>query len=121
MNKNVLMLFAFLIGMVSFAQQERALKLNDNTNLIDVTYFHDNGVVSQTGSYTLDGKLQGEWLSFDTDGNKSASASYDNGKKVGKWFYWTDKTLKEVDYTNNAIVSVNDWKKDSKTSVALRN
>ncbi len=36
---------------------------------------------------------------------KRVSANYDNGKKVGKWFYWTDKTLKEVDYTNNAIVS----------------
>ncbi|WP_458627926.1 toxin-antitoxin system YwqK family antitoxin [Winogradskyella sp. PC D3.3] len=112
MSKNVLMLFAFLIGMVSFAQQERELKLNEDTNLIDVTYFHDNGVVSQTGSYTLDGKLQGEWLSFTMDGNKSASANYDNGKKVGKWFYWTDKTLKEVDYTNNAIVSVVEWSKD---------
>lgn len=118
MNKNVLMLFALLIGMFSFAQQERELKLNDTTNLIEVTYYHDNGVVSQTGAYTLDGKLQGEWLSFDTDGIKSVSANYDNGQKVGKWFYWTSKTLKEVDYTNNAIVSVNDWQKDSKTSVA---
>jgi len=121
MNKNVLMLFAFLIGMVSFAQQERELKLNDNTNLIDVTYYHDNGVVSQTGSYTTEGKLQGEWLSFDADGNKSIAANYDNGKKVGKWFYWTDKTLKEVDYTNNAIVSINDWQKDARTAVASSN
>lgn len=121
MNKNVLMLFAFLIGMVSFAQQERELKLNKNTNLIDVIYYHDNGVVSQTGSYTLEGKLQGEWSSFDTEGTKSVAANYDNGKKVGKWFYWTDKTLKEVDYTNNAIVSINDWQKDAKTAVASSN
>ena len=120
MNKNVLMLFALLISMVSFSQQERELKLNKKTSLIEVVYYHDNGVISQTGTYTLDGKLQGEWLSFDAEGNKSVAANYDNGKKVGKWFYWTDKTLKEVDYTNNAIVSVNDWKKDSKTSVALR-
>lgn len=118
MNKTNLMLFTFLIGMVSFAQQERALKLNDNTNLIEVTYYHDNGVVSQTGSYTLDGKLQGEWLRFDTEGHKSVAANYDNGKKVGKWFYWADKTLKEVDYTSNAIVSVNDWQEKSKTAVA---
>lgn len=121
MNKNVLMLFALFIGMVSFAQQEREIKLNKNTNLIDVTYYHDNGVVSQTGAYTLDGKLQGEWLSFDAEGNKSVSAKYDNGKKVGKWFYWTDNTLKEVDYTNNAIVSISDWRKDSKTFLASTN
>ena len=121
MNRKVLMLFTLLIGMISFAQQEKELKLNDDTNLIEVTFYHDNGVVSQTGSYTLDGKLQGEWLTFDTKGDKSVSANYDNGKKVGKWFYWSDKTLKEVDYTNNAIVSVNEWQKDTKTSVALQN
>jgi antitoxin component YwqK of YwqJK toxin-antitoxin module len=121
MNKNVLMLFALFVGLVSFAQQERQLKLNKDTNLIEVTYFHDNGVISQTGFYTTEGKLQGEWLSFDTEGKKSVSANYDNGKKVGKWFYWTDKTLREVDYTNNAVVSVIEWNKDGKTSVALRN
>jgi antitoxin component YwqK of YwqJK toxin-antitoxin module len=121
MNKKFLMLFALLIGLFSFAQQERELKLNKDTNLIDVTYFHDNGVISQTGTYTLEGKLHGEWLSFDTEGKKSVSANYDNGKKVGKWFYWTDNTLTEVDYTNNAIVSVNEWTKDSATSVAIRN
>jgi antitoxin component YwqK of YwqJK toxin-antitoxin module len=109
MNKKIFMLFAVLISMVSFAQQERELKVNDDTNLIEVTYYHDNGVVSQTGSYTLDGKLHGIWLSFDAEGNKSVSASYDNGKKVGKWFYWTDKTLTEVDYTKNMIVSINKW------------
>ena len=76
-------------------------------------------VVSQTGTYNLDGKLQGKWLSFDTEGNKIVSANYDNGKKVGKWFYWNDKTLKEVDYTNNTIVSVKDWTDSS--ALAHRN
>ncbi|WP_296381093.1 nicotinic acid mononucleotide adenyltransferase [Winogradskyella sp.] len=121
MNKKVLLLFALFISMVSFAQQERKLELNKDTNLIDVTYYHDNGVVSQTGFYTLDGKLQGEWLSFDTEGKKSISANYDNGKKVGKWFYWIDKTLKEIDYTNNAIVSIIEWQKDDESSIAIRN
>ncbi|MDC0009277.1 nicotinic acid mononucleotide adenyltransferase [Winogradskyella sp.] len=121
MNKRVLFLFALLFSIVSFAQQERKLELNKDTNLIDVTYYHDNGAVSQTGTYTLDGKLQGEWLSYDIDGNKNIAANYDNGKKVGKWFYWTDKTLTEVDYTNNAIASINEWQKGSKSSLASRN
>ena len=119
MKKNILFLFALLISVTSFAQQERVLKLNKDTNLIDVVYYHDNGVVSQTGTYTLDGKLQGEWLSFDAKGNKIVSANYDNGVKVGKWFYWNDKTLKEVDYSHNAIASVNEW--TSKDAIALRN
>ena len=116
--KKTVLFFALLITVVSFAQQERELKLNKDTNLIDVTYYHDNGVVSQTGSYTLDGKLQGEWLSYNTAGKKVVSANYDNGKKVGKWFYWKNETLKEVDYSDNAIASVSEW--TNKASLAQR-
>ena len=92
--------------MVSFAQQAQEQKFNADTNLVDVVYYHDNGVVSQTGSFTTDGKLQGKWLSFNTEGKKVISANYDNGKKVGKWFFWTNESLKEVDYVNSKIVSV---------------
>jgi len=106
MKKSVLICFTFLITVISFAQQKRDLKLNKDTNLIEVVYYHDNGVVSQTGTYTLDGKLQGVWLSFDTEGKKIVSANYDNGKKVGKWYYWNNGTVKEVDYSDNAIANV---------------
>lgn len=106
MKKSVVLFFAFLITVASFGQQKRDLKLNKETNLIDVVYYHDNGDVSQTGSYTADGKLQGEWLSFDTEGKKIVSANYDNGKKVGKWFYWTNGTVKEVDYSTNVIADL---------------
>ena len=116
--KRTMLLCALIISMISYAQQERVLKLNKDTNLIDVIYYHDNGVISQTGSYTLDGKLQGEWLSFNAEGKKVVSANYDNGLKVGKWFYWNDETLKEVDYSNNKIANVNEW--TSKASLAQR-
>lgn len=100
--KKLILIFALLITVVSFAQeQKRELKLNKETNLIDVVYYHDNGVVSQTGAYTVDGKLQGAWLSFNTEGKKTVSANYDDGKKVGKWIYWIDGIKKEVNYENN--------------------
>ncbi len=99
--KNIFFVFAFLITVVSFAQVKRDLKLNNDTNLIDVVYYHDNGVVSQTGSYTLDGKLQGEWLSFNAEGKKVVIGNYDNGKKGGKWIHWIDGVPKEVNYVNN--------------------
>ena len=118
--KQVFFTVVFLICVVSFAQQERDLKLNEDTNLIEVTYYHDNGIVSQTGAYTLDGKLHGEWLSFNVQGKKVVSAKYDNGEKVGKWFYWINETLKEVDYSNNAIANVTTWRSDN-NSLAIRN
>ncbi len=119
MKNSILVLFAFFITVVSFAQQKRDLVLNKDTNLIEVVYYHDNGVVSQTGFYNPDGKLHGNWLSFSKEGNKIVSAHYDNGKKVDKWFYWNESTLKEIDYENNAIVSVNVW--TDKSKVALSN
>jgi len=108
MKKLILLFSALLITVVSFAQekQKRDLKFNKKTNLIEVVYYHDNGEISQTGFYTLDGKLQGEWLSFNTDGEKEISGYYDNGKKVGKWFYYSNETVKEVDYNDNTIAGL---------------
>ncbi|WP_066223428.1 toxin-antitoxin system YwqK family antitoxin [Formosa haliotis] len=119
MKTKILFVIALLMTAVSFAQDKRDLKINEGAELIEVTYYHDNGVVSQTGFYTLDGKLQGEWKQYDVNGKKLASANYDKGNKVGKWFFWNDKTLKEVDYSNNAIASVSEW--NNKTKLAGNN
>lgn len=113
----VIVLMFSVIGV--YAQKERTLKVNKETDLIEVTYYHDNGEVSQTGTYTKDGKLHGDWFSFCEEGNKLVSAKYDNGKKVGKWFFWSGTILKEVDYSNNAVASVNEWRNNS--DVASRN
>jgi len=99
--KNILIIAIALFTSITFAQKERTLTLNKDTNLIEVVYFHNNGEISQTGTYTTDGKLEGEWLSFDEKGTKLVTAYYNNGKKVGKWIYVIEGKLKEVDYTNN--------------------
>lgn len=91
---------------------KRTLSLNMETNTIDVVFYYEDGQISQTGFYTLDGKLQGNWYSYDTKGEKTVAAKYDKGNKVGKWFYWDDKTLKEVDYNSNEIVNVIEWSND---------
>lgn len=106
MKKSIL-LFAFLITVVSYGQQKRNLTLNEDTNLIEVVYYAENGAVSQTGFYTVDGKLQGEWLSFDEKGDKIVAGNFNQGKKVGKWLYYTNgNILKEVDYKENIITNV---------------
>jgi hypothetical protein len=48
---------------------------------------------------------------FDSNGNKTAMATYD-GQKSGKWF-WNDTVLSEVDYSNNQIASVKNWSFDA--------
>ena len=99
--KNILVIALALFTTVAFAQKEKTLTLNKETNLIDAVYYHDNGEVSQIGSFTLDGKLEGKWISFDDNGNKLVAAFYNNGKKVGKWIHWIDGQKKVVNYTDN--------------------
>lgn len=82
-----------------------------NNGLIEATLFHKNGVVAQTGFYTEDNKLQGEWVSYDVEGNKTAIANYDKGEKVGTWTFYQGATQKEVTYKDSRISNVNTWEK----------
>lgn len=116
MKKIVVILVMLSIGF-TYAQKERTLVLNEDTDLIEVTYYHEDGKISQTGFYTKDGKLQGEWYTYCKEGNKLTSAKYHKGMKVGKWFYWRGDQLKEVDYDKGKIVAVSDWK-NAETIVA---
>lgn len=109
MKKLLILIVALICSAALFSQEVKNNVYEVENNLIKVTMFHDNGQISQTGFYTLDGKLQGNWYSYDVNGKKTAVAKYENGNKTGKWFFWTDGTLKEVDYSTNAIVSVVEW------------
>ncbi|SDD59459.1 MORN repeat variant [Pricia antarctica] len=97
-----------------YSQKEKNLKLNKVTNLIEATYFYENGQVSQMGTFNLAGKLEGNWTSFNETGQKTSVGSYENGLKTGKWLFWdNDKTLREVVFDNNDIASVANTKNSS--------
>lgn len=117
--KKLVMFFALLFTVVSFAQEQVNPKLENAGDKTEATYFYENGVVMQHGFFNEKGKLQGTWTSYDLQGNKLAIGNYDNGQKVGKWFFWTDDTLKEVDFIDSRITSVSEWKGQSK--LAIRN
>ncbi|WP_178987207.1 toxin-antitoxin system YwqK family antitoxin [Winogradskyella schleiferi] len=118
MKKIAIILVMLCVGF-TYAQDNIQPKLEKKGDVTMATYFHDNGEVAQTGTFNAEGKLQGEWTSFDAEGNKVALGTYDAGKKVGKWFFWEDNSLKEVDYVDSKIVTVNKW--DNKTTVAISN
>ena len=106
-------LFFFFATAITFGQEKVQKKYNQETNLIEATYFHENGQVSQEGTFNADGKLHGEWTSYDAEGNKLAFGSYENGIKTGTWYFWTEDSLREVEFSNNQIASVNEEKKSS--------
>ncbi len=113
MKKVVLFLALFFVASTMFAQTEPKLELNDETNLIEATYFHDNGEVSQKGTFNLDKKLHGQWISYNEEGEKLSIGNYTNGLKTGKWVFWSGSDKKEVVYSNNAIASVDGIQKQA--------
>lgn len=105
----------FLMSFTLFAQTENNLVKTEKVGELEkVTIFYDSGELHQVG-FILNDKLHGEWKSYDKEGNKLAKATYENGDKVGKWFFWNEGILSEVDYRYNTIVQVSTWdKKDTK-------
>lgn len=108
--KKIVMMMVFVFGAsVAIAQEAPKDTFKVNKGLIEATLYHDNGQIAQTGFYTKDNKLQGEWISYDAQGNKTAVAQYSKGQRVGTWLFYQGDILKEVTYTNNAPTSVNTY------------
>ena len=98
------------------AQENQMTKeLKQNGDKIEATFYHENGQIAQKGYYQ-NGKLHGEWIAYDQDGNKKAIGRYSEGVKTGKWFFWNGEELSEVDYKDNIIASVHKWKNDGLVS-----
>jgi antitoxin component YwqK of YwqJK toxin-antitoxin module len=105
--KKILLLAALFVSSIGFAQSLEP-QLEVSGNLVKATYFHENGKVQQVG-YFKDGKLEGKWNSYDVNGLLQVSATYSEGKKNGTWVYYNNTTLtKQIDYSNNLVVSVRD-------------
>lgn len=105
--KIVTTVIAFLFVSLTYAQEVKPI-FEQQGDQVKATYFHDNGVVAQTGYY-VDGKPEGEWKMYDNTGKKIAMGQYVSGKKSGKWFFWEGEGLREVDYNDNRIASVIKW------------
>lgn len=74
--------------------------------LMEVTYYYDNGMIRQKGFIQNDA-LTGNWITYDQNGNISAKAHYDDGKKTGTWKVYNPNG--DLVYK---IVYKNDVKKD---------
>jgi|AntDeeMinimDraft_4_1070355.scaffolds.fasta_scaffold34693_1 antitoxin component YwqK of YwqJK toxin-antitoxin module len=121
--KKTLIILALLISGAIYAQdsgsQEKNVDWQAKDNLVQGTYYFDNGTVHQQGTFNQNGKLHGEWVMFDRKGNKTALGTYTNGKKDGKWFFWEENQLTEVDFNSNEIMDVTQWR--NQQSIAAMN
>ncbi|MBK0369357.1 toxin-antitoxin system YwqK family antitoxin [Flavobacterium agrisoli] len=110
MRKCVILVAVLFSGIV-FAQETKP-KLEAVGNTVKATYFYENGKIQQEGFFK-DGKLDGAWTAYDENGNKKAFGQYAMGEKTGKWFFWNDSNLSEVDYSDSRIANVKNWKQET--------
>jgi antitoxin component YwqK of YwqJK toxin-antitoxin module len=96
-------------SIISFSQemQDRDLVIEDY--VITATLYHDNGTISQQGTYDLEGKPHGVWSSYDQSGNLTSTGLYKNGVKTGTWYVYNQSSLQEITYKDNRIAEVITW------------
>ena len=116
--KKVYVLIIALLCTAALVAQQRTEKTNKITNLTEVIYYYEDGNIQQKGTFNKKKQPHGKWVSYDNNGDKLSVGYYDAGKKIGKWFFWTNEGLREVDYKNNKIVSVNTWIDDESALVS---
>jgi hypothetical protein len=70
---------------------------------IDSLYYGLNVTYSSVYGYYR--ALDGQWLDFDTLGKIHQISNFDNGLRIGKWYYYSDLNLiKMEEYENDSIV-----------------
>ncbi len=114
MKKILALVFLFTVSICN--AQEVKPTYEKAGDMVKATYYYEDGSVKERGFFK-DAKLAGKWVSYDRKGEKLMIAYYDAGKKVGKWFAWNKNTLKEINYSNNVIVSIKNWSEDSRLAL----
>jgi len=102
-----LITFVLLISASLNAQESKVLNKIDK-NTFELIYLDNSGNILQKG-FIKNKMLHGEWSSYDGNGKKLVSGTYEKGKKVGKWFFRNYNKITEVDYENNLPIKVVNW------------
>jgi len=101
-----IILFLFFVNTNLFAQEDKNIKIEQVGDLYKVTTYYENGQIMQQGFLSKENKLHASWVSFNENGSRKCVATYDNGIKIGTWFYFDKKIKTKVIYQNNKIVRV---------------
>ena len=113
--KNLVLIAIFSMSFVGFSQNKEPTYKAEG-DLVKATYYYEDGNVKTEGFFK-NKKLTGEWTRFDKKGNITQTAFYEKGEKVGKWLVWNKGVLKEINYNNNVIITVNRLKTESKVAI----
>lgn len=82
-------------------------KVSEDDSHIYVTYYYENGTIAEKGRF-LNEQRDGEWISYDRQGNKRSKAVYVNGEKSGTWATWSmsGELISKMIYHKNQLQSI---------------
>jgi len=80
-------------------------KYKDASNY-EVVNYYISGKIMETGRF-VNGKMEGNWISYHESGLKSGEAFYTHGEKNGEWrtFDETGSIRYKIVYANNRIIN----------------
>ncbi|MCT4665538.1 MAG: hypothetical protein N4A45_09925 [Flavobacteriales bacterium] len=108
-------LIILLFSANSFAQEVTKDRYTVKETHIFVERVSKKNIILEKGSYLKNGKLDGKWVAYHTDGTIKSIAEYQNGEKVGNWLHhdqFTGKTF-QVSYDQNMVASIVETDKTS--------
>lgn len=102
--KKVLTLLLFITSFTAFSQTKQYEGEEDG--FVQYRSLNEEGQLIESGTF-WDGKKDGYWYSYHSNGKISAVAQFSENKRVGTWrFYDVDGNLKaKVKYKDNRRVS----------------
>tara|TARA_B110000003_G_scaffold152808_3_gene153572 strand:+ start:46944 stop:47291 length:348 start_codon:yes stop_codon:yes gene_type:complete len=112
----ILLIFGFLFSLSSLHSQIKEPNFEVIGDKVKATYYFSDGSVYKQGFFK-NKKLTGEWSEFDFKGNKVSTGLYKNGEKSGIWFQWSKNKLRQINYKNNIIISVSNWKEENSVAI----
>ncbi|MHB1146119.1 MAG: toxin-antitoxin system YwqK family antitoxin [Lutibacter sp.] len=106
--KTFINLVIVLFCTTAFSQEQKVEYQKLENDLVKATYYFadNNDIVEREGFFNKEGKLHDTWISYDLLGNKTAIATYNNGKKEGVWTYFKTDKINLVTYQENKIIHV---------------
>ena len=113
MKKIIYLFLVFSCTTFIYSQEGENRKVVPVGEMFEVTIYYDNGNIMQHGFLSKDLQLHASWESYYDDGRKKCYATYNEGIKVGIWYYWYDNKITKVEYENNSVISVEDFDYDN--------
>lgn len=106
--KGIINIIIMLFCITAFSQEQKIEYKKVDDGLVKATYYFadNNTIIEREGFFNKEEKLQGMWVSYDLQGNKTSIAFYNNGKKDGVWTYFKEDKISIVTYKDNKITNV---------------